>query len=1089
MRLGAALTFGLLLLAASLVPMAKVESSELSDERISFAAPSEMLERAGGSSSIYATQLSQFDFGWIVAGDMKADSQFGTNSLTFRSPTASYGQYANEIFIASIDEQGFWLWAAQVDSSAGVIYMDGIEATPTGEVYVTGWMFGSIGFGSTTLNAANVDVFIAKLDQMGNWQWANVFSTNSSGSSTAAAMGLLPSGDVVLGGYHTDWTDFGGSISLNGSGGEVYLAKFDSVTGSIDWAVNGGGIGFQAAYDVEVTSSGDIYLLGHTTTSTSFGSKSYSPSGNADLFVAKYNSQGTVNAIYGIGGSGTDDTIGFGLASFGSDLYIAGYLTGSVTTQAGQVQVSQGMNDSLLLKMDSSGNFVWGLAGGGSADDQFGAITVLSTGVVVLGGSYENSVTYGGKSVTSNGAIDSWIMGVSSSGSVKWIDSIGGSSNDYTFGVARNSSDIIAHAGGFAQTLTVGSDSITSAGGLDVYIRAFDPAGVIDTDGDGYPDVDDNCPLDMNPSQADYDSDGDGDDCDYDDDNDGITDNSGDDCPRGGHLGWTSNNSTDFDNDGCNDQAEDQDDDNDGILDAEDECDFTSYSPPRDWWTSTPETDMDGDGCRDDDEDFDDDADGVNDGDDDCQFVPGTSTLGGTVGCPDSDSDGWADVDDDCIDQAGNSSKNGTIGCPDSDSDGWADFQDDFPDDETQYLDSDGDGYGDSPTGNSPDDCPNGAPTDNSTEDRLGCPDTDGDGYSDEDEMYTIEDGADALQFEPTQWTDFDGDGLGDNWGNISWSDRPDNWPGDLFPFAMNQDACPIQWGNATQNGYFGCPDADGDGYANFDDRFPNDPSEHMDSDNDKVGDNSDACPNINGTSIHDRVGCIDSDGDGYSDPEFTWTEQDGADFFPGEPTQWASRDNDSYGDNPDGNFPDACPDDAGSSAEDGIYGCPPDMLEELLPDDDQKDDDDDDKDKQDGSVDDSAKSASKEDDSNVLIWVLVGVGVLGAVIGLIFFISGRDEELAQEAKWDHTAIAGAESIHSASAMPVMPAQQVAQPVYHQEAQPVYQAAQPVLAPAAPDQMMQGSMRSDGNEWLEYPDGSGAWYMRDPYTRNWSRKI
>ena len=64
--------------------------------------------------------------------------------------------------------------------------------------------------------------------------------------------------------------------------------------------------------------------------------------------------------------------------------------------------------------------------------------------------------------------------------------------------------------------------------------------------------------------------DGAGDECDSDDDNDGITDNSGDNCPRGGAWNWTSDSTTDFDNDGCKDSSEDMDDDNDGVEDEED---------------------------------------------------------------------------------------------------------------------------------------------------------------------------------------------------------------------------------------------------------------------------------------------------------------------------------------------------------------------------------------------------------------------------------------------------------------------------------------------------------------------------------------
>ena len=35
------------------------------------------------------------------------------------------------------------------------------------------------------------------------------------------------------------------------------------------------------------------------------------------------------------------------------------------------------------------------------------------------------------------------------------------------------------------------------------------------------------------------------------------------------------------------------------------------------------------------------------------------------------------------------------------------------------------------------------------------------------------------------------------------------------------------------------------------------------------------------GQSTEDRVGCLDSDGDGWSDPDVNWNESMGADAFP----------------------------------------------------------------------------------------------------------------------------------------------------------------------------------------------------------------
>ena len=150
-------------------------------------------------------------------------------------------------------------------------------------------------------------------------------------------------------------------------------------------------------------------------------------------------------------------------------------------------------------------------------------------------------------------------------------------------------------------------------------------------------------------------------------------------------------------------------------------------------------------------------------------------------------------------------------------------------------------------------------------------------------------------------------------WANDSWTDRNPSWPGVLNGDAVSQDACPLQAGTSWQGGMVGCPDADGDGWYNVMDAFPQDPTQYADSDGDGFGDNEsgfepDACPDQVGTSTFDRFGCLDSDGDLRSDPDITWMPAQGGDAFPSEPTQWADQDLDGYGDNPTGVTPDDCP-------------------------------------------------------------------------------------------------------------------------------------------------------------------------------------
>ena len=290
----------------------------------------------------------------------------------------------------------------------------------------------------------------------------------------------------------------------------------------------------------------------------------------------------------------------------------------------------------------------------------------------------------------------------------------------------------------------------------------------------------------------------------------------------------------------------------------------------------------------------------------------------------DDDNDGVANEYDLCANTTAGASVD-MYGCElsqkDSDGDGYNDMVDDFPYDSSQYSDMDGDGYGDDPTGNSPD----AFPLDSSQWD-----DQDGDGYGDN----PAGNASDAFPYDSTQWADQDGDGYGDNAaGNYAdeyptdstqWADQDGDGYGDN-PTGNNGDAFPTdssQWADQDGDGYGDNPtgttpdefptdstqwtDTDGDGYGdnptgNNGDAFPSDATQWEDADGDGYGDNQagtdpDAFP-MDGTQWED------ADGDGYGD------NQNGnmADRFPAEPTQWFDADGDSYGDNPNGDTPDHC--------------------------------------------------------------------------------------------------------------------------------------------------------------------------------------
>ena len=152
---------------------------------------------------------------------------------------------------------------------------------------------------------------------------------------------------------------------------------------------------------------------------------------------------------------------------------------------------------------------------------------------------------------------------------------------------------------------------------------------------------------------------------------------------------------------------------------------------------------------------------------------------------------------------------------PDIDGDGTPNDQDWFPRDGKEWSDMDGDGIGDNSD-----------------------PDIDGDGYKNEDDPFPLEatgkdsdgdgvpDFLDDFPDDPTEHTDTDGDGLGDNVD----IDR------DGDGVVNSKDAFPND-GRAWMH------DADFDGVPDDLDAFPLDPDEHEDTDGDGVGDNMDPNP------------------------------------------------------------------------------------------------------------------------------------------------------------------------------------------------------------------------------------------------------
>ena len=174
---------------------------------------------------------------------------------------------------------------------------------------------------------------------------------------------------------------------------------------------------------------------------------------------------------------------------------------------------------------------------------------------------------------------------------------------------------------------------------------------------------------------------------------------------------------------------------------------------------------------------------------------------------------------------------------------------------------------------------PNATQVDNFTMNPTQWADLDGDGYGDNQDPNATQ--MDNFTMNPTQWADLDGDGYGDNQSERA--TQVDN-------FTTN----PTQWADSDGDGY---GDNQSDDATQVDD-FPLNPTQWQDTDGDGYGDNQ----NNDATQVDafptNPSQWIDSDGDGYGDNQASGASQ--VDAFPNDPTEWRDDDNDGFGNNAD---------------------------------------------------------------------------------------------------------------------------------------------------------------------------------------------
>jgi hypothetical protein len=211
-------------------------------------------------------------------------------------------------------------------------------------------------------------------------------------------------------------------------------------------------------------------------TGTFGAGNTFGSNGIDDIFISKLTPSG--NVIWSKRAGGTDQDVAFSIATDNNgDIYIAGYFRGTITFPGSTTTMtSLGGTDALIAKYDGNGNLLWAKSGGGTGNDFAYGVSVRG-GNVAMVGQFDLTASFDASSLVSTGQSDIFIAEYSgSNGSLNWVNKFGGTGFDIGFSITTAGSDYVI-AGQFANSVTIGSTTLNSAGNSDVLVVRVNSSG------------------------------------------------------------------------------------------------------------------------------------------------------------------------------------------------------------------------------------------------------------------------------------------------------------------------------------------------------------------------------------------------------------------------------------------------------------------------------------------------------------------------------------------------------------------------------------------------------------------------------------
>jgi hypothetical protein len=156
----------------------------------------------------------------IIAGTFTQSVDLGTGVLMGNGATAA--------FLAKFDPNGAPVWSRSFASGNMAQTAVAPAVDGAGNVYASGTFYGSINLGGGDVaSAGGADVFVVKISSSGQYEWGHTYG--NAANQTGYAIASDSSGDIVLTGGFSGSIDFGGGALQSAGQDDVFVAKLDTL--------------------------------------------------------------------------------------------------------------------------------------------------------------------------------------------------------------------------------------------------------------------------------------------------------------------------------------------------------------------------------------------------------------------------------------------------------------------------------------------------------------------------------------------------------------------------------------------------------------------------------------------------------------------------------------------------------------------------------------------------------------------------------------------------------------------------------------------------------------------------------------------